>query len=157
MQKSKRRLKYEKHIASPEWKQKRLERIAIDNNQCRLCGSTDRLEVHHKWPSGYYNLPNESVQDDLTTLCNRCHEAFHNSMNEREYQNKSAVLNTVPETAKRKLTSYGMESSKISTSRNMPDDPTQRRFSEPDELSSKSYETYIGQTKKDRGRFRGIG
>ena len=69
---------YTKYINSQEWKDKRLQRLEIDKYRCRLCdedGTKFRLEVHHK-PSAYVKIPNESVEDDLTTLCVRCHDCI---------------------------------------------------------------------------------
>jgi hypothetical protein len=79
--------KYTKYIASKEWAFKRKARIAMDGNRCRLCdedGSRYQLEVHHR-PMSYARIPNESVEDDLITVCSRCHNLVTSSIREDRY------------------------------------------------------------------------
>ncbi|MFC1531144.1 HNH endonuclease [Gemmatimonadota bacterium] len=67
---------YHHYIASSSWGEKRDARRKLDGNRCRLCDATAeeaRLEVHHR-PSAYAKIPNESVEDDLVTLCVDCHD-----------------------------------------------------------------------------------
>ena len=67
---------YNEYMRSDLWlgpEGKRIKRLEIDKYECRLCGGKDRLEVHHK-PESYKRIPNESVEDDLTTLCVPCHK-----------------------------------------------------------------------------------
>ena len=67
---------YERYIASAAWAAKRAARLALDGGRCRLCdedGTRYGLEVHHR-PSSYALIPNESVEDDLITVCSRCHD-----------------------------------------------------------------------------------
>ena len=67
---------YEEYIASATWAEKRAARLVLDGHRCRLCdeaGTNYRLEVHHR-PSSYERIPNESIADDLTTVCARCHD-----------------------------------------------------------------------------------
>lgn len=63
---------YTSYLASEEWQAKRLARQTLDGNRCRICNSNEQLEVHHR---SYKRIFNEDVDDDLTTLCYRCHEA----------------------------------------------------------------------------------
>ena len=51
-----------------EWLQQRTKALVRDNYRCVVCGSTERLEVHHLKPTG----GNQS--DNLQTLCHKCHE-----------------------------------------------------------------------------------
>ncbi len=159
MIKSQRRLKYEKHIASLAWKRKRLERIELDNGQCRLCGSFDNLEVHHKWTSGYENIPNESVENDLTTLCRNCHQAFHDHINSQDYQDYKIEIQDYqePREAQKELTSYGMENSTIQVNECKPLNSTQWRTGQSLESNRETNEVNIQETRQDRNRFRGIG
>lgn len=62
---------YQSYIRSVEWQQKRKERLALDNHHCKNCGGKQGLEVHHKSYDGFLN---ESVVDDLVTLCSDCHD-----------------------------------------------------------------------------------
>lgn len=66
---------YSTYMASSAWREKRRQRLALDGHKCRLCdhdGAKWRLEVHHR-PSCYVKIPHESIEDDLITLCARCH------------------------------------------------------------------------------------
>ncbi len=156
MQKSQRRIAYEKYIASPEWKAKRLERIKIDNGECRGCGSKENLEVHHKYPSGYKDIPNESVIDDLTTLCNDCHTAIHSSINKKRYDNRDIeVPNYQGNSPKGELQNYGVANSTVPTNRSKPDDPAQWGYGQSYESNSKTNEVSIWKTNQNRGRSRG--
>lgn len=59
-----------------EWRLMRLLVLERDGNKCTKCGSVNRLQAHHT----VYNkelLPWEYPTDDLVTLCNKCHELFH--------------------------------------------------------------------------------
>lgn len=66
---------YNTYISSLEWSQSdaRKETLLNDNHQCRMCGSTDRIAVHH---THYRNLGKE-LTEDLCTLCHQCHEHTH--------------------------------------------------------------------------------
>ena len=59
---------------SADWAVKRRKRLAFDGHRCVNCGSRVGLQVHHK---SYVNFGNESVKDDLVTLCSRCHGGLH--------------------------------------------------------------------------------
>ena len=64
---------------SPEWAEKRNERIKLDGFKCAKCGFTRALEVHH---INYERFGHEDVSRDLITLCKKCH-------NEIETQKKT--------------------------------------------------------------------
>lgn len=66
-------MRYAEYMSSDAWKRKRLERLAVDQHRCRLCDACEDLEVHHR-PGSYVRIPDESVQDDLITVCRICHE-----------------------------------------------------------------------------------
>lgn len=48
-----------------------------DNNQCQVCGTggENRLQLHH-WRS-FRSHGGSHTQDNLVTLCFRCHEKVH--------------------------------------------------------------------------------
>lgn len=73
-----RRMQYEEYLKSPEWKNKKVTRLAFDNWQCGICHAdiTDRYETHHL---NYSRLGDEDVEHDLITLCHDCHAAFHSA------------------------------------------------------------------------------
>lgn len=73
---------YTQYLQSDEWKQKRLQRLAIDHYTCQFCGShgsaDNQLETHHLT---YRNLYHEDVYKDIVTACRSCHKLIHNGMN----------------------------------------------------------------------------
>ncbi len=146
---------YAKYLSSPSWRKLRKRVLKRDNNECQTCQNKEDypLEIHHR--RGHSSVPNCKLSD-LITLCKSCHEAITSNDRARRYQNKSVPTNIMPTVAKRSLLNYGMASSKISISGNLPDDSAQRRFSKPNEQASKRNEAGIGQAREDRGRFRGV-
>jgi hypothetical protein len=57
------------------WKRARAAARRRDGNRCRLCGSTQRLAVHHIF--SLKDGGSEYALDNLVTLCSRCHGAQH--------------------------------------------------------------------------------
>jgi hypothetical protein len=151
---------YEIYIASLNWKRKREERLEVDGYECVACGETENLHVHHKYPKGYFNIPNENVNDDLKTFCESCHMAIHNSINERRYQGRDIEVQNYSESRvaqNKELLSYGVENSTVQINRRKPPDSAQWRFGESSKSDCESPEVDLWQAKKDRRRFRGIG
>ncbi len=68
---------YQKYLRSEEWKMRREQRLKIDNYTCQMCGTKEKLVVHHKT---YARIFNEDM-DDLITLCDPCHKKVHNRDN----------------------------------------------------------------------------
>lgn len=64
---------YEDYINSQKWQRQRANRMAIDNNECKLCFSRTNLHVHH---ITYENFGNEPM-NELITVCKSCHEKIH--------------------------------------------------------------------------------
>ena len=64
---------YNDYLKSENWIKKRDEVIERDGLSCRVCGSTDVLNVHHR---KYVKWGNEALED-LITLCRHCHKLFH--------------------------------------------------------------------------------
>lgn len=64
---------YGLYLQSDEWRDKRGAILERDNYQCRICGDTNNLEVHHLT---YDRVYNESDYD-LVTVCADCHEIIH--------------------------------------------------------------------------------
>ncbi len=58
----------------PEWDRARQAALDRDGHRCTACGSTRRLNVHHKehWKPG-----DGHELDNLTTLCVPCHKLLH--------------------------------------------------------------------------------
>lgn len=65
---------YKKYLKSDHWVKTRRQRKRLDNNRCYLCGCPKYLNVHHL---KYDNLGDENVEEDLVTLCRKCHLMLH--------------------------------------------------------------------------------
>ena len=61
---------YLAYLKSYDWQRKRQQVFRFYGEECVICGSRDRLEVHHKT---YVRLGQENVTD-LIPLCAECHE-----------------------------------------------------------------------------------
>ncbi len=53
-----------------EWREYRRQAHVRDNHKCVVCGSTDRLQVHHVIP---YRYSHSHEISNLVTLCRSCH------------------------------------------------------------------------------------
>jgi hypothetical protein len=149
---------YTKYLSSLSWKQKRQKRLKIDIGECRGCGSKENLQIHHK-PQAYNDIPDENVNNDLTTFCDICHEAITNSIRERRYNGREIKIQSIspPRVAERKLISYGVENSTVQIEWSEPVNSAQWRLSQPAKPDSESPEENLWETREDRGRFNGIG
>lgn len=67
---------YNMYLLSYAWRNKRGQRRAIDGDRCQgfMCFRVDHLQVHHKT---YERIGDEDVENDLITLCDRCHASEH--------------------------------------------------------------------------------
>jgi 5-methylcytosine-specific restriction endonuclease McrA len=77
---------YEELLQSPEWGKRREEILLRDNFQCRVCGSRNQLQVHHRQyhflnSKGDFKKPWEYDDINLITLCGSCHERGHQIFN----------------------------------------------------------------------------
>lgn len=75
-------MNYSEKLKHPNWQKKRLEILQRDNFTCQLCTDTEtELHVHHL---KYTGEPFEAPNEDLQTLCKRCHklETFYNKRND---------------------------------------------------------------------------
>lgn len=64
------------YLRSPEWREKRRQRLNLAKYRCEQCGAPDGppkapLDVHHL---AYDRLGNENIDEDLVALCRPCHE-----------------------------------------------------------------------------------
>jgi|AntAceMinimDraft_5_1070358.scaffolds.fasta_scaffold105655_1 hypothetical protein len=65
------------------WREKRLEILQRDNNQCVICAASEPLQVHHRQyhmikTTRKFKPPWEYTDDLLITLCENCHSRGHN-------------------------------------------------------------------------------
>lgn len=71
---------YAKYMRSERWASLRAAALSRAGNRCQVCNSDLLLQVHHrKYPE---RLEWEDPMD-LTVLCRRCHDLFHNVRGER--------------------------------------------------------------------------
>ena len=63
---------YENYMKSPEWEEKKRQRMEIDHRSIEHCRT---MQVHHVT---YRNLGDEDVMRDLCTVCGSCHKKLHN-------------------------------------------------------------------------------
>ena len=68
---------YQDYLNSPDWHQKRRQKLGRKGGtrrRCAICGSTQRLDVHHLI---YRRDLTKTLQSDLRVLCRRCHDVTH--------------------------------------------------------------------------------
>lgn len=67
------RMPYDAYLRSSHWRW--IREVALDfyGRSCALCGSTRRIEVHHRT----YERRGRELLSDLTVLCDDCHARFH--------------------------------------------------------------------------------
>ena len=76
-----RSMRYKDFLQSPYWKA--IARYAKNyvSSKCSLCGSQERLSVHHRnYENHGYEHRKEVVMKDLIVLCDDCHKKFHNKL-----------------------------------------------------------------------------
>ena len=61
------------YMRSDQWKSLKSQVLTIQNNQCKLCGSSYDLHLHHLT---YERLGDEKMSD-LAVLCSQCHQLQH--------------------------------------------------------------------------------
>ena len=66
---------YEEFLKTDEWKQIAQMVKERDGHKCVICGSTENLNAHHIGYDG-----DCLDENDIVTLCNRCHECLHDGI-----------------------------------------------------------------------------
>ena len=70
---------YDNYLRSEKWKNIRNQVLERDKYKCKICGTTEKLRVHHK---NYENIyQEENALCDLVTLCENCHKELHDFLN----------------------------------------------------------------------------
>jgi hypothetical protein len=149
-------MNYTAYIASTAWAAKRKARLAIDGNRCRLCdedGSRFQLEVHHR-PNSYANIPNESVEDDLITVCSRCHNLITSVIREDRYGKQEHEPTLISNNVQaRQEINHGMARDEIQVDIVRAVDNAQRANRGPDEQVVEIDKTDFFQATQDRRRL----
>lgn len=75
-------MNYKDFLNSSYWKAIAKYRKYKADNKCCMCGSKEKLNVHHNTYKhhGYEHIYS-FMMSDLTVLCNKCHEKFHFEIN----------------------------------------------------------------------------
>lgn len=66
----------EVYLRSPHWLKVRGEALERAEHRCQVCNAAGSLDVHHRT----YERLGREAPTDLTVLCRRCHERFHDSL-----------------------------------------------------------------------------
>ena len=66
---------YDEFLNTEEWKQVAEMVKDRDGHKCVICGSTENLNAHHIGYDG-----DCLDENDIVTLCNRCHECLHDGI-----------------------------------------------------------------------------
>ena len=66
---------YREFLKTEEWKQIAQMVKERDGHKCVICGSTENLNAHHIGYDG-----DCLDENDIVTLCNRCHECLHDGI-----------------------------------------------------------------------------
>jgi hypothetical protein len=149
-----RRKEYDRYIASAEWARKRKARLALDDYRCRMCdedGTRFRLEVHHR-PSSYRLIPNESIANDLVTVCARCHELITAAIRSDRYgQQTLPTVEVITESVNVRMeVEYGVARNSIQVSVISPADPAQRENSQPSRQMGQGYQADFIEARQNR-------
>lgn len=70
-------MNYREYLKSPEWDIRRQATFERDGYRCVVCNNASTLQCHHRT---YDHIGNEPIED-LTTLCEKCHLAYHSPVN----------------------------------------------------------------------------
>ena len=65
----------EEYLQSGHWKAVREGALRRAAYRCQVCNSDKSLDVHHRT----YERVGRELPEDLTVLCRKCHNVFHNS------------------------------------------------------------------------------
>jgi 5-methylcytosine-specific restriction endonuclease McrA len=92
---------YAEKLKDPRWQKKRLEILQRDNFTCRACeDSSKMLHVHHVfYEKG--NDPWDYQNNDLITLCEDCHEAWHYIYNGKYCFSRISLIVTLAQNIER--------------------------------------------------------
>lgn len=142
-------LKYHEYMSSKSWSDKRQKRLELDKHECRLCGSKERLEVHHK-PASYSKIPNESIDNDLTTVCVECHDLITNRIRSTRYSSQPVITESHNERTRIERNNEQLESIEIPSHRSSTCRVAQRETCRSDELFQQRDKKDIGEKKEDR-------
>ena len=100
---------YDEFLNTEEWRQVSAMVKDRDGHKCVICGSTENLNAHH---IGYEGDCLD--ENDIVTLCNRCHECLHDGIKKM----REAVSSGVYEMLSDKLSDIVLDFYKRSFTKN---------------------------------------
>jgi len=68
-------LPYSEYLQTSHWIEIRNKHLKRSNYKCQICNKNNKLNVHHRT----YERRGEEDYNDLITLCEDCHNLFHNN------------------------------------------------------------------------------
>lgn len=69
--------RHEDYYHTPEWAEKRQQRLQIDNYICQACFKAKATQVHHL----HYRTFGDEPMFDLVSVCQPCHQRIHRTLN----------------------------------------------------------------------------
>ena len=93
-------MRYSEYLRSDWWLFVSTARKRIDGYKCAVCGSREKLNVHHRH---YNSLRQENVKRDLVTLCHRCHACLHRIQKCAEREAEAYQQSKIKLSARQKL------------------------------------------------------
>lgn len=90
---SPRQIEYREYLNTDHWKNLRAEVLKRDGKKCTRCPKRIWLQVHHRF---YRSRFEDSIPDDLVTLCRWCHKAEHGLSKPVNHHQKKAKKRKEP-------------------------------------------------------------
>ncbi len=84
-----RKLEYQDYLLSEHWHELRLVVLKRDGFKCVRCPSVKLLQVHHKLYRAKFE---DSLPEDLITLCEPCHKAEHGLIKSKPLDGKIVIV-----------------------------------------------------------------
>ncbi len=99
-------LSYEEKLEDARWKEVRTRILRRDKHTCQMCGTTELLNVHHRYYI-FQKEPWEYCDNALITLCQSCHKMVHDTLPSLVYTQKGSVLRPMNFTPCTRCNGYG--------------------------------------------------
>jgi hypothetical protein len=82
---------YEELLKDKRWQKKRQIILNRDHHQCKMCSSSEALNVHHRYYI-YQVFPWKYPDNALVTLCSSCHLLVHKTLPSKVYMKKDGCI-----------------------------------------------------------------
>lgn len=77
------------YLQSRRWRWIRRWRLFLDDDRCRTCHATKRLQIHHasyNWFNRWWCVGMMLELMDTITLCDKCHGGVHGAQKIQEFR-----------------------------------------------------------------------